>query len=107
MSNQEAKSDGHIDFVCPGEHEDGGWSCMFCAGGLSACTRCRAFEGAWPDECPGKSMTEEQYNAVYAGTLNFRDGQWREDECCRVMMPSRHPEEFLRQVETSQRRDSA
>jgi hypothetical protein len=97
-SNAQTDSSGHIAFVCSGEHEDGGWSCMFCAGGLAACTRCTAFEGAWPDECPGEDMTSEQFDAVYAGRLNFRDGAWHPDECCQVMRPVRDREAFLREV---------
>lgn len=76
----------HTKFVCTGQHEDGGVTCMFCEGGLFACAVCDAFEGATPDHCPGERMTAEQSDAVYAGTLNYRDGQWRE-ECCHVMRP--------------------
>jgi len=74
----------HVEYICDIEHDDGGWNCMFCAGGLFACTVCDAFEGATPDHCPGERMTPEQSEAVYAGKLNFRDGRWRE-ECCAVM----------------------
>lgn len=73
--------DGHRLVVCKGcEH-----GCMFCEGGLSACRDCGALEGAWPDNCPGKQMTEEQSLKVYAGELNYRNGQWLE-ECCRAML---------------------
>lgn len=99
MSEQQVHPDGHVDYVCHGDHENGGVTCMFCAGGLSACTRCGAFEGAWPDECPGEKMTELQFNAVYAGTLNFRAGEWRDSECCQVMLPVRDRERFLREVD--------
>lgn len=71
----------HVYFACTCYRT----ACMFCDGGLSACTVCDAFEGAWPDECPGERMTREQSDAVYAGMLNYRDGAWREGECCRVM----------------------
>lgn len=76
---------GHVLYVCCGLC-DGRAGCQFCDGGLSACTRCGAFEGAWPDDCPGQKMTAEQNESVYAGRLNYRDGEWR-DECCRVMRP--------------------
>jgi hypothetical protein len=89
--------DGHELLVHPpGHHDadlDSGVTCMFCEGGLSACTRCGAFEGAWPDECPGEPMTDQRSDAVYAGTLNYRDGAWR-DECCRVRRPA---EDVLRE----------
>jgi 5'-deoxynucleotidase YfbR-like HD superfamily hydrolase len=67
---------GHVDYVCPGEHDDGGWSCQFCAGGLFSCTRCGSFEGATTTHCPGRQMTGEEHDAVYAGELDFRSGQW-------------------------------
>lgn len=80
------KSDGHVLVVHgPDHHAGDSGHCMFCDGGLGACSVCGAFEGAWPDECPDAIMTREQFDAVYAGTLNFRDGQWREGECCQVM----------------------
>ncbi|HZA73350.1 MAG TPA: HD domain-containing protein [Propionibacteriaceae bacterium] len=63
---------GHVEYVCPGEHEDGGWSCQFCAGGLFSCTRCGSFEGATTTHCPGRQMTKEESDAVYAGRLDFR-----------------------------------
>lgn len=70
------KEHGHEAYVCRSEHEDGGWQCMFCAGGLTACTRCGGFEGAMPTQCPGETMVREVYDAVYAGTVDYRDGQW-------------------------------
>lgn len=86
---------GHVEYVCTQEHNDGGVGCQFCEGGLFACTTCGAFEGATPDHCPGEKMTPEQRDAVYAGDLNYRDGQWREGECCQVMRPARRRAEFL------------
>lgn len=77
----------HVDYVCTVQHENGGWTCQFCAGGLFACSVCGAFEGATPDECPGVKMTEMQTDQVYAGVLNYRAGEWRRNECCRVMRP--------------------
>lgn len=86
--------DGHVMHVCLGDHEDGGWSCGFCAGGLSACDECDAFEGAWPDQCPGERMTGGQAERVYRGELNYRDGAWWR-ECCQVMRPIHDREAFL------------
>lgn len=94
--NDNAAPGGHVYYVCLGEHDRP--TCMFCDGGLSACTRCKAFEGAWPDECPGERMTKEQSDAVYAGTLNFRAGAWREGECCAVMRPVHDQEAWLAEV---------
>lgn len=72
----------HILYICKGEHE--GLGCQFCDGELSSCVTCGAFEGAWPDDCPGEQMGDYVSNAVYNGTLNFRDGEWR-SECCQAM----------------------
>lgn len=66
----------HVQYACPGDHDDGGWSCQFCAGGLFACDACGSFEGATTSECPGVQMTADQADAVYAGTLDFRDDAW-------------------------------
>lgn len=82
---------GHVLYVCPNNCE----GCMFCDGGLSTCTRCGAFEGCWPDHCPGERMTEEQSDAVYAGELNYRDLGWQLGECCQVMRPTHRRAEFL------------
>jgi putative hydrolases of HD superfamily len=66
---------GHVEF----EHNasecadiQNGRSCMFCDGGLFACGRCDSFEGATTTHCPGRRMTADQRDAVYAGTLDFR-----------------------------------
>lgn len=94
MAEAGETDDGHVLLVHPrGEcpnHNDPEYyrPCMFCDGGLQACTVCDAFEGAWPDECPGRRMTAEESEKVYTGRLNFRDGEWREDECCHVMRPT-------------------
>lgn len=68
----------HIDYVCPGEHDDGGWTCQFCAGGLWACSVCSGFEGAMPTQCPGTGMTADQSDLVYGGLLDYRKGAWVE-----------------------------
>ncbi|WP_219152291.1 hypothetical protein [Amycolatopsis sp. TNS106] len=73
----------HIDYVCPGGHDDGGWSCMFCAGGLFSCSVCGSFEGATTTHCPGYNMYAEYGDRIYAGEIDFRDGKWREGECSR------------------------
>lgn len=64
----------HVDFKCTC-HKTG---CMFCDGGLWACTKCGGFEGAMPTQCPNVDMTADQADAVYAGKLDFRHGEWVE-----------------------------
>jgi hypothetical protein len=71
-----AKNHGHVDYICNGFHTESQQSCMFCDGGLSACIRCNAFEGATPSECPGVPMTPDQSDRVYAGIIDYRFGQW-------------------------------
>ena len=81
----------HTLYVCPGDHDR---SCMFCDGGLSACSVCGAFEGMWPDECPGSQMTGAVGDAVYNGQMNFREGEWR-FECCKAMRHIHDTENYM------------
>ena len=79
---REIKPDTHGPwYKCNGEHE--AYGCMNCVGGLSYCMTCGAFEGATPDECPGKPMGIFS-DLVYKGIVNFRDGNWY-GECCKAM----------------------
>ncbi|MDV6309940.1 hypothetical protein [Gordonia amicalis] len=67
----------HVEYKCSFDrHEDGGAHCMFCEGGLFACSVCGSFEGATTTQCPKESMTLEQCDAVYAGDLDYRNGKW-------------------------------
>ena len=72
----------HTIFICPKDHDDRG--CPNCDGDLQACISCVAFEGMWPDECPGRQMSGKTGDEVYAGRLNYRDGTWF-PECCKAM----------------------
>jgi hypothetical protein len=63
----------HTEYICKGGHNYP--NCQFCDGGLFACTVCNGAEGSLPTDCPGKKMTEEQSNAIYAGTLDYREGR--------------------------------
>lgn len=51
-------------------------NCPFCDGGLFACRACGSAEGATTTHCPGQPMSAEQVDAVYAGWLDFRYGEW-------------------------------
>lgn len=68
----ENPSDGHLPFVCDGCDR----CCMFCDGGLFGCRMCSSFEGATTSQCPGRRMSVEEADAVYAGLLDYRDGSW-------------------------------
>lgn len=65
----------HVPYKCAGDHDERR-GCMFCDGGLFACAICGALEGATPTDCPGVSMTPEQIDAIYAGELDYRCGEW-------------------------------
>jgi hypothetical protein len=67
---------GHTDFVCPGNHEG---HCMFCDGGLWACSVCGAFEGATTTDCPGTAVDHDTWTLVYEGQRDFRDGRWLDE----------------------------
>lgn len=75
----------HVRHNCAAHHEDGGMSCMYCAGGLFTCTVCGGAEGSLPTDCPGRRMDESEERAVYAGTLDYlvSEGGW-------TLRPSRH-----------------
>lgn len=60
----------------PHECGCGRTACMFCDGGLFACDDCDSFEGGTTTHCPGQRMTAERRDEVYAGHLDFREGQW-------------------------------
>lgn len=67
------RDDGHIQVIhqnCQQPH------CAICEGGLFICSRCHSAEGATTSECPGQQMTMDQSDAVYAGKLDYRGGQW-------------------------------
>lgn len=51
-------------------------NCPICNSGLASCVVCGGAESCMPRDCPGRRMTEEEKNAVTAGNLDFRDGQW-------------------------------
>lgn len=44
-------------------------------GELEYCHICMGFEGSMPTDCPKERMTSEQSDAVYAGNLDYRDGE--------------------------------
>ena len=50
--------------------------CMFCDGGLGACTVCNGFEGTLTEECCGFRLDEYVLEAVYKGGLDYARGQW-------------------------------
>lgn len=43
-----------------------------CEGGLSFCDNCGGAEGSIPTDCPQRDMTQEEWEAVYRGELDYR-----------------------------------
>lgn len=64
----------HVWYKCDGNHEG---ICIHCDGGIKSCAVCNGSEGVLTTECPGRPMTDEQIDEVYAGRLDFKKGQWR------------------------------
>lgn len=50
-------------------------SCMFCDGGLFACSVCDALEGKRTTDCPGAPYGDRDAD-VYAGKVDYLDGRW-------------------------------
>lgn len=45
-------------------------------GGLAICKVCGGAEGSLPTACPGRKMTSVEQDSVYAGKIDFTNGQW-------------------------------
>jgi hypothetical protein len=50
--------------------------CPICDGGLSICTVCHLIEGSLTTNCPGKPVWKDLGDSIYAGDLDFRNGEW-------------------------------
>jgi len=51
-----------------------------CDGGLTICKVCKSYEGGLTTDCPGEVVSYEKSGEVYAGKIDFRDGQWVEEK---------------------------
>ena len=49
--------------------------CNYC--NLFVCANCGAFEGGLPTECPGYFIGADKADEVYAGKVDFIDGEWK------------------------------
>ena len=43
---------------------------------LSLCKVCGGAEGAMPTDCPGRALSEQQLDDIYAGRLDYRGDVW-------------------------------
>lgn len=50
--------------------------CMFCAGGLYACEVCGGGEGSMTTQCPGRQLSADELDAVYAQRKDFNQNRW-------------------------------
>lgn len=53
------------------------------------CTVCNGAEGTLPTECPGRLMSSARQEHIYAGRIDFKDGEWIKgiSPCCPVPDP--------------------
>lgn len=72
MSEHDCRTSADCD--CVGTYREG--HCNICDGGLSLCRVCGGLEGGLTTECPARQMTADEGDAVCAGRLDFREGQW-------------------------------
>lgn len=49
---------------------------------LESCIRCNCAEGTLPTDCPGYEISWEIQEAIWNGSLDFRDGEWQEKKWC-------------------------
>lgn len=57
----------------------GGTACrMICDGGLALCALCGHLEGSLTSDCPAIQTYSEYGDLVYAGTIDYRQGEWVE-----------------------------
>lgn len=67
----------HTQYICKCSNP----YCQFCEGGLYACTVCGGMEGTLTTDCCGRRLTADEEDRIYnQHKLNFRDGQWREED---------------------------
>lgn len=50
--------------------------CSICDGGLAVCDVCKAAEGELTTQCPGYAVPSDIRDTVYAGALDFKNGEW-------------------------------
>lgn len=60
---------------CEVVHDDGGWACSLCGGGLFLCSTCGAAEGELPTDCPGERLHEHERAAILSGHIDYVRGR--------------------------------
>lgn len=63
----------HIPVKCTDPECNG---CMFCAGGLYACEVCGGAEGSMTTQCPGRRLSADELEQVYAQRRDFNQNRW-------------------------------
>jgi len=64
----------HTEYKCPEDCSNP--CCSYCYGGLFTCIVCGGTEGSLPTECPGRCMTVDEKDKVYAGKLDYVNNKW-------------------------------
>lgn len=70
------KKSCHVWYKCDGRSCEDRGGCMFCDGGLGACTVCGGIEGSLTTECPGIELPQETLDLLYALKIDFNQGRW-------------------------------
>lgn len=84
----------HTEYKCKTRCQEPG--CMFCDGGLFACTVCGLIEGCLTTHCPGYNCYKDMNEDIYNGKIDFRNGAW-------VNKCSPHSPEYYRTEEYQER----
>ena len=62
--------------MTPGDHNcNPDDNCVVCDGGLTICKVCNLGEGSLTTDCPGEKVDMDKVDLIYAGELDFREGQ--------------------------------
>jgi hypothetical protein len=66
-------------------------NCNLC--NLFMCKVCKGAEGSLPTDCPGRKLTDAEEDAIMAGRLDFKNGEWARPAQGRDTQMDRLPEE--------------
>lgn len=64
----------HTRATHPPDKDCGPYGCNVC--NLFICSVCGGAEGSLATECPDAQITTGQQDEIYAGTLDFKNGEW-------------------------------
>lgn len=87
----------HNYLVHPSGYHDNDdyYHCMFCEGGLSACTTCGGLEGSLTKDCAGSELSSFTLDKVWKGDIDFRDGNWTRENTSTVFRKMNRDEQDM------------